>query len=249
MIRQLYAHAAAGDLAGIKETTDAAPTPFQRAIAIASLEHVLIQQHKPDLADRQAEKIPEDDSACQLAKAEAFSAVATEWLHKLDEDRAKADFARAKGLVLSVHDLLFGKISVLVSIAETQSRNGMMEAGKATFQNAIELALKLPPRPQYVQGVRRPTPPRGVHYRDEGFPNILRAAIRSRNLSLVDDAATAWAKSGDQVGSAVVDAWLAEGRAEEAVTAARRIEDPDRRVSNLLGLARTILDEQGAPIF
>jgi len=248
MIRQLYARAAAGDLAGIKRITESAPTPFQRAIAIASLEHVLIQQHQPDLAEQQAGTIPEIDSACLLAKAEALSSAATEWLHKLDEDHAKVDFDRAKKLVFSVDDLLFGRISVLSSIAETQSRSGMMDAGATTFQSAIGLALKLPTGPQYAQGVRRP-PTRGVHYRDEAFGRILRAAIRSHNLNVVDGAATAWAKSGDQVGSAVVDAWLVEGRTEEAIAAARRIQDPDQRVSNLLGLARTILSEQGAPNF
>ena len=51
--------------------------------------------------------------------------------------------------------------------------------------------------------------------------------IRSRNTNLVDSATTAWTKSGDQVGLAVVDAWIAESREEEAIAAARQIAGRD----------------------
>jgi hypothetical protein len=46
-----------------------------------------------------------------------------------------------------------------------------------------------------------------------------------------------------------VDAWRIEGRTEEAIDAARRIEDPDLQISELLGIARDLLNEAGAPIF
>jgi len=80
MIKQLYSRAAAGDLAGIKRVSESAATPFQKTLAIASLEHVFIQQHQPELAEQYAKKIPETDSSCLLAKGEALSAAATEWL-------------------------------------------------------------------------------------------------------------------------------------------------------------------------
>lgn len=88
-----------------------------------------------------------------------------------------------------------------------------------------------------------------MHYKDEAFKKIVGAAIHVRDVQIASNAAAVLSKTGDNVGSAVVDAWLAEGRTEEAIAAARAIEDPDARVSELLGLARNLLNEAGAPIF
>jgi len=172
-----------------------------------------------------------------------------EWLRAKNDERARADFTLARDNVISVPGLSFGKISVLVSIAEAQSKNGMIEQGQQTFQSAIELALRLPSRPRFVQGLRRPPTPAGAHYKDEAFDKILNAAIHVRNVQILNAAAAAWKKSGDNVGSAVVDAWLAHGGTNEAIAAARGIEDADARVSALLSLARNLLDDAGAPVF
>jgi hypothetical protein len=77
----------------------------------------------------------------------------------------------------------------------------------------------------------------------------LRASIHARDVQIASDAAEIWSKTGDNVGSGVVGAWRVEGRTEEAIDAARRIEDPDLRVSELLGIALDLLNEAGAPIF
>ena len=160
MMKRLYERAAAGDLAGIKRITESAAAPFQRAFAIASLEHVLIQQRQPQLAEEYAKKIPETDSASALAKAEAMSAAAAAWLRALNDERGRADFDLAKGIVFSVRDLPFGRISVLVSIPEAQSKYGMIKEGQGTFRSAIELAQRLPLRPHPLPGVRRPPTPK-----------------------------------------------------------------------------------------
>jgi hypothetical protein len=73
--------------------------------------------------------------------------------------------------------------------------------------------------------------------------------ITVQNRKLVRGAAAIWSKNSDDVESVLVDAWLAAGRTEEAIGAARRIEDPQQRVSKLLKLAGDLLDEAGAPIF
>jgi len=57
----------------MEHITESAATPFQKALGIASLEHILIQQHEPALAEREAKRIPEADSPSSLAKAEALS--------------------------------------------------------------------------------------------------------------------------------------------------------------------------------
>jgi hypothetical protein len=77
----------------------------------------------------------------------------------------------------------------------------------------------------------------------------VRAAIHARAVQIANDAAEIWGQTGDNAGSALVDAWLADGHTDEAIAAARRIKDPEWRVSVLLSLARNLLDEAGAPIF
>jgi hypothetical protein len=82
-----------------------------------------------------------------------------------------------------------------------------------------------------------------------GFGKILRTAIHAQDVQMANDAAEIWSKTGDNVGSGVVDAWRVEGRTKEAIHAARRIEDPDLRIGELLGIAGDLLNEAGAPIF
>jgi hypothetical protein len=249
LMTRLYDRAAVGDRAGIESITDGAATPFQKALGIASLEHILIQERQPELAEEYAKKIPETDSSSSLARAEALSAVATAWLRARNGDRARADFDAAKRIVFSVPELPLGRVSVLVSIAAAQLKGEMIEDGDATFRGAIELAQRLPQRPRVPPGVWRLPTPLGVHYKDEAFEKILRAAIHARDLPIANEATQIWSKTGDNVGSAVVNAWLGEGRPDEAIAAVRRIEDPEWRVSDLLSLARDLLNAAGAPNF
>jgi len=249
LMKQLYDRAAAGDRAGIERITESASTPFQKALGIASLEHVFIQLRQPEQAEQYAKQIPETDSSSSLAKAEALSAAGSAWLRAINDDRARGDFNSAKSIVAFVPDLPLGKISVLVSIGAEQFKARMIEDSDTTFRSAIELAQKLPTRPVIPPGVRRPQTPLGVHYKDEAFAKIVRAAIHVRNDEIANDASKIWSSTGDNVDSALVDAWFADGRTDEAIAVAQRIEDPERRVSELLILARNLLNEAGAPIF
>ncbi len=249
LMKRLYERAAAGDRAGIEHITESAATPFQKALGIASLEHILIQQHEPELAEQYAKRIPETDSPSSLAKAEALSAAAEAWLRMFNKERARTDFDSAKQIVFAVPNLPLGKISVLASVAAAQFRGQLMDDSNASFQSAIELTQKLPLRPRYAFGVPRPPTPLGVHYKDEAFGKILRASIHVRDVQMANNAAEIWSKTGDNVGSGVVDAWRVEGRTKEAIDAARRIEDPDLRIGELLGIAGDLLNEAGAPVF
>jgi hypothetical protein len=112
-----------------------------------------------------------------------------------------------------------------------------------------ELAQKFPDRPATPQGMRRPPTPPWIHYKDEAFEKIVHAGIQVRSVKIANDAAKIWSMSGDNAESALVDAWLAAGRTDEAIDAARSIEDPERRVSELLSLARSLSNDDGAPIF
>jgi hypothetical protein len=66
---------------------------------------------------------------------------------------------------------------------------------------------------------------------------------------IVSQAVSAWRATGDNVNSVLVNAWLAEGQTDKAIAVARAIEEADARVSQLLSLARNLLDQAGAPIF
>jgi len=249
LIKQLYDRAVAGDRASVERMIENATTPFKKALAIASLEHVFIQLGRPEQAEQYAKSIPETDSSSSLAKAEALSAAGAAWVRVLNDDRARADFNVARSVASSVPDLPLGRVSVLVSIATAQIQARMLEDGEGTFRRSIELAQSFPQRPVTPPGVRRPMTPPGVHYIDEAFEKIVHAAIQVRNVKIANDAVKIWSKSGDNADSSLVDAWLAAGQTNEAIDAARRIEDPERRVSELLSLARNLLYDAGAPIF
>jgi hypothetical protein len=84
-----------------------------------------------------------------------------------------------------------------------------------------------------------------VHYKDEAFSKILRASVHVQDVQMANDIADLWSKTGDNVGSGVVDAWRVEGRTKEAIDAARKIEDPNLRIGELLGIAGDLLNEAG----
>lgn len=69
-MKQLFDRVAARDPAGLRRLTESASTPFQKALGLASLEHLMILSRKPELAEEFATAIPETDSSSSLAKAE-----------------------------------------------------------------------------------------------------------------------------------------------------------------------------------
>jgi tetratricopeptide (TPR) repeat protein len=247
-MKRLYARAAAGDQEGIESVTASAATPFQRALGVASLEHILIQTRQPKLAEEYANKIEQTDSPSSLAKAEALSAAASAWLRAADRERARIDFEAAKRIVFGVQDLPVGRISVLSSIAAAQIKGGMMEEGHATFEIAVELAMKLsqPPRPR--PGEPRRQKPFDSHSRGEALEKIFRAAIRAQDSQVAADVGRRWIDTGEAAGWQVASAWFTEGTTEQAIAAARQLTDEDR-ITALLTVARGLLTEEGAPVF
>lgn len=147
-IKKLYDRVAARDPNGLRRLTDGASTPFQKALGLASLEHLMILSKESKLAEEFATAIPETDSSSSLAKAEALSAAGAARLKEHNGDAAIADFAAATKVVQSVSDLPLGKVSVLVSIATAQRKGGLIEGGNLTFHAAIGLAQDLPQRPK-----------------------------------------------------------------------------------------------------
>jgi tetratricopeptide (TPR) repeat protein len=247
-IEKLYDRVAAHDPDGLRRLTESASTPFQKALGLASLEHLMILSGKPELAEEFATAIPETDSSSLLAKAEALSAAGAARLRNHGTDAALSDFTAAIKVVQSVHDLPLGEISVLVSVATAQFKGGLIEDGTVTFRAAIGLAQSLPQRPKPQPGLPRRTV-LGTHYKDEGFKQILTAAIAQRDRPVVNEVIGAWNKTGDDADGAAVEGWLDADVPDEAIAMAHKIENAQARVSALLEIARTLLDRAGAPIF
>lgn len=245
-VTQLYGRVAARDPDGLRLLTESASTPFQKALGLASLEHLMILNRKIQLAEEFAAAIPESDSSASLAKAEAFSAAAVARLREPNHEAALADFNIAIRVVQSVHDLPLAKVSVLSSIATSEFKGGLIEESNSTFHRAIALAEQFPQRPKQLGLARQPAS--ATHYKDEAFEQILNAAIKHRDISVANDVTEIWRKAGDDVDGAVVEAWLDADNPEQAISAVRKIATSQARVKALLRIARTLLDRAGAPI-
>lgn len=244
----LYDRMNAGDREGLLRITERSVTPFQKTIGIASIEHILIQADQPELAEQYAKSIPEVDSDCSLAKAEALSAAGAAWLRKGDTIRAQQDFDLAASLAKAVPELPLGKVSVVVSIATAEFKGGMVASSATSFKQATELADKLPvrPEPTKVSGAR---PFIGIHYRDEAYNRILVAAIRAHDVGLAREIAGLWKLADGKADLAIVNAWLNADRSDEALAFARNIANINDKITALLNIAQELLNRSGAPAF
>jgi len=247
-MRRLYEKVAAQDRDGLVYMTNSASTPFQRAIGIASIEHLAIQANQPQTAEEFAKSMPEADADCELAKAEALSAAGAAWLRSGDSERAGQDFDAAVILLKSVRELPLGRVSAAVSIAAAEFNGGMVASSGDAFRLASEFARELPLGTEVAHGVPVKGRP-GVHYRDEANEMILRGAIRAHDVGLAHETAEHWKAEGGSSDVLIVRAWLNAEQPEEAVAFARKVDDTSQRITALLIVAQTLLDRAGAPSF
>jgi hypothetical protein len=245
-IKNLYGRMEAGDRDGLLRIADSAETPFQKALGLASIEHILILANQPEQADQYANRIPDVDSATTLAKAEALSAAGAAWLRADDSGRAHMEFEAAIRLVQSVPDLTNGKVLVLISIATAQTKGGAVSSGATSLRLATEMARELPVRPvassRFINAAR-------IHYRHEAYNKILLAAIRAHDLGAAREVAELWKLLGGATTTGIVHAWLDANRTDEAIAFAREIKNTPERVTMLFTLAEGLLDQAGAPNF
>ena len=242
-MKKLYGRMGAGDRPGLLRIAESAATPFQKALGMASIEHIMIQAGQPETADQYAKQMPEIDSDTSLAKAEALSAAGAAWLRAGDASRAHLDFEAAIRLVKSVRDLPLGRILVMVSIATAQTKGGLVASGVTSFQSTKEMVQELPARPKGPAGKAA----FGIHYKDEAFREILLSAIRVRDLRIAREVAEQWKTPDGKADTAIVQAWLDANRLDEAVVFALKIVNPAERVKALLVLAQELLNAAGAP--
>ena len=65
---KLYGRMSAGDHEGLVNLVEGAATPFQKALGVASIEHIMIQARLPEAAEQYAKQIPMIDSDCFISK-------------------------------------------------------------------------------------------------------------------------------------------------------------------------------------
>jgi tetratricopeptide (TPR) repeat protein len=247
-LTNLYGRVVARDREGLAKLVEAAATPFQKVLGLASVEHLLILVRQPEEAERYAKLMPTPDSDCSLAKAEALSAVGAAWLEANNPERAQQNFEAAISLVNSVRDLPLGKVMVLLSIARAQSKGGMVATSGATLQLAKELAQGLPLR-QATSGSGSARPVAGVHFRDEAYERMLQVAVEMRNLGAAQEIANLWRQADSKADPDIIRAWFDADRVDDAINYARAIPEASQRAKTILVLAQALLDRAGAPKF
>jgi tetratricopeptide (TPR) repeat protein len=244
-MRKLYGRMEAGDREGLLRIVDDAPTPFQKALGLAGIEHILLVARQPEAAEQYARRIPESNPNCLLAKAEAMSAAATAWSQAGNDDRATGAFAAAIDLAKSVSDLNFGRVSVIVSVASAQARVGMVASSAANLALAKDLAIQLPLRPD-MPGSK--TPVAETHYRDEAYMKILPSAITAHNIGLAREVANQWKAADSKAAIPILQLWMDSGETDEAIVLARSITEKPERVLGFLAIAHELLNRAGAPL-
>jgi tetratricopeptide (TPR) repeat protein len=248
-LTQLYALVAARDREGLLKHTAEASSPFQKTLGLASIEHLLIHVGAVKDAEQSARAIPNDGADCTLAKAEALTAAGTAWARIGDSERAQETFESALQNVASVgRDLAFGKAIVIASIAAAEAESGMIATGNKTFETALKSVSQVEPCPKPVKGVY-PKTYFGRRFQDDAYRLIFGVAIRAHDLGAARHTVDLWrAAGGSGENVSIVDAWLGVGRKDEALSYARGLKDAIERVPTLLWMARSLLDEAGAPL-
>lgn len=244
LMEEIYKRVMARDRQGLERLRDAARTPFQKTLLIASIEHLFIQAHQPQMAEQLAATIPEADDECTLAKAEALRSVAAEWLRAEAIDHANTAFARAVGLAQSANKLPIGEVAVLASIAEAQATGRLTATSHETLESAKRIAAQLPLPPAVISGGGRPRPM--SHYRPEAYREILAVAVR-HDLGTAREIANLWRTADRNADSYIMRAWFQAGEADEAIAFARSIENTAERAKMEFWLAQLMLDDAGAP--
>ncbi len=243
-LKTLYDRMAAKDREGVFGMVEETKSARQKGLGFAAIGHILIQGAQAEAAEETIRRMPESDVDSRLAKAEALGATGGAWLLQGKSEPADRCFRDARRLVEEVKELPMAKVLVMLRLAKEQSAGGMVSTSADSLQRALEFTALLPVRPQPVKGQRQVAPV-GLRYRDEGYRLVLLAAIGARDLGVATAVEEKWKGAGDSIAMA----WWRVGQKERALAAARRIVDQQERVSALLEMARSLLDEGGAPNF
>jgi tetratricopeptide (TPR) repeat protein len=247
-LTRLYALMEAGGRDGVLKHAEGARTCFQKALALASIEHILIAAGMPKDAQDHAGHIAEDTPDCVLAKAEALSAAGAAWGRAGRTEESRAAFAAALDTLRKVPAALaFGRVAVAASISRAQASSGLVATSGDTFATAIQFAAQVPMRPKPVNGVY-PKSYSSRTFRDDAYRLIVGAQLDARDFGGAFRTADLWRAAGADGGDIAFE-FLSAGYLDEAVRYARSLHALDDRAAALLWLAGHLLDDVSAPVF
>ena len=244
LIQELYASLKAGKLQDLDRIISSAATPFQKAMGIASVQHIMNQGGLVDLSEACARAIPTTDDNAKMAKAEALASAATALAIGGEKNRARALFIAAGEQVPNIPQNPLARIQVLVNIALRQATADFDADAQATWIRAIQLAQDFPSAPT-VWNQRK----KGVKYREEAFWPLISEAVEFQRIAFATQAANAWAVTDKAAIGSLVSALLRCDDFQLALATARKIPDPHLRGQELLSVASSWLNAIRAPNF
>lgn len=243
-LTELYAFVVARDEAGLRAHTLRAATPFQKALGLASLVHLLMQVKNLALAQEFAGSMPEDQADCSLAKAETLTAVGEAWAKSGELSRARQSFQQAFALLpkVTAGPVAYGRCLVAGRLGAAQDESGFAEDAELSYQLGLTSAASLPPLP------RRPKYTGPPIADTEPYRELFKSALAAGNEVAARRIAQTWrARGGVAEERNIADAWYAASGAKNALAYARGIADPWERAAVLVWIAHDLLDDAGAP--
>ncbi len=242
-INEIYSNLRSGNTEALHRIVAASASPFQKALALASVQHIMNQWNLGDYSEICAQAIPTPGSDSKLAKAEALGSTATIIAASGTKNRARALLINAADLAASVPGLPIPRIQVLSILAMRQASAGFEPDARATFTRANEIASSFPFAP-VVWNQRKQS-----KYRDDAIGPLIGDAVQFDRLALADQIVSANPDPTYAAVSSLVSALLGVNDYSRALSTARSIPDPAYRAKELLWIAGRWLDDIRAPNF
>lgn len=241
LIRELYASLKAGDRQALDRVVSSAATPFQKAMILASVQHIMNQAKLADLSEVCAKSIPTTNVDTKLARAEALASAATSLAINGAKNRARALFLEATQLVSTITELPLARIQVFINITLRQYDAGFDSDGNDTWIRALAIAQTFPHAPTIWNERRR------VTYSEDAYDPMIRAAVEFDRLPLATQAISTWSATYKGATGSLVSALLSADEHRLALSTARSIQDRHMRADELLSVASSWLDDSGVP--
>lgn len=242
-IQEIYSSLRKGNLQALDQIVASSQSPFQKALALASVQHTLNQLDLGDYSEACAQAIPSSDDDSKLAKAEALGSAATILIANGAKNRARALLISAVDLAASVPALLIPRLEILGILAMRQVSGGFEADARDTYTRAIEIGSSLPFAPAIWNHRKQSI------YREDAIWKLISTAVEYNYLALAEIVVESNPNSNHAAIDSFSSALFRFGFYERALATARSIPEPHHRSQKLLDLASSWLDEINAPNF
>jgi tetratricopeptide (TPR) repeat protein len=240
-IQEIYASLRTGNLQALDQIVNSSKSPFQKALALASVQHILNQSNLGDSSEICAQAIPSSDVDSKLAKAEALGSAATILVANGAKNRARALMIAAVDLATSVPDLLMPRVEILAILAMRQASAGFETDARDTYTRAIEMGARLPFAPA-LWNQRKLS-----KYREDVISKLIFIAVEYNQLALADMVVESNAGTNHVALAELGSTLFHFGEYARALTVLRSIPDPRLRSQELFDVALSWLNLINAP--